>query len=90
MFGRGGIPPKADSGSPSFAGRVAAIFAKEPVLVKWFSEIAEEIRGTLITDMWLVHYHHRYNLMPEFELIKTWKGKKSKRKSKKNKRARRT
>ena len=54
-------------------------------LVKWFSEIAEVIRGTLATDMFLVHYHHRYNLMPEYKRKKTWKeSKKTKTRKSKN------
>ena len=80
-----GYSAKADSGGPSFGGRVMAIFAKEPIIVKWFAEIASMINGTLITDAFVVHYHHRYNKLPQMELEKTWR--KSNKKNKKQKSA---
>ena len=82
-----GYSAKATSGGPSFGGRVATIFGKEPVLVKWFSEIAEVIRGTLLTDMFLIHYNHQYNLMPEYKLEKTWRKRSKKNKKSKTKNA---
>eukprot|EP00956_Cyclotella_meneghiniana_P021321 scaffold38730_cov35-Cyclotella_meneghiniana.AAC.1 len=56
---RNGRSAKVDTGSTQFRGRTMSIMTSEPIFVQWFADIACVLRGGYITDVWMVHYHHK-------------------------------